>query len=88
VPLTEDETRVFATAWGVHLAERERREEKPDAELWFAVEDIYVPEAHRLCERGRLHRRVGHPAMEWRLTDEQAVAFELHGLTSVEGRDN
>jgi hypothetical protein len=30
--------RILANAWLVHMAERERREQRPDAEMWFAMD--------------------------------------------------
>jgi hypothetical protein len=88
VSLTENEIKVLADAWTVFQTERERRRTDPDYRLWLAVEDEHLPAAHSLAESGRLERRVGDEAMEWRLTDPQAVGFELGRLLDTAGREN
>jgi hypothetical protein len=86
--LTEDELTVLGDAYAVWLAEQERREEKPDAECWFAVRPEFLPEATRLHNRGRLDRRITEHDVQWRLGAGQAVAQNISSLTGVEGRQN
>jgi hypothetical protein len=78
--MTEDQAEVAALGWRVPLADEHC--EKPNAEYWFVVEDWAIPDAHRLCERGWLNRRI-RADVEWRLTDRGLYSLRTDALRSA-----
>ena len=78
--LTTDQALLLADA----LELRDREEAEGRGPLWFAPDDWYVPEAHRLWERRYLARKRGpEPGCHvFRATDETRMAFALFQLVT------
>jgi hypothetical protein len=74
--MSEGQAEVAALGWEIRLAEEIRREQRPDAEYWFAVEPHVLPDAHTLAEKGWLHRRIGED-VEWRLTNAALYSLRM-----------
>lgn len=67
--MTEDETRVAAHAFALHLEDK-----------GFVPHDEFLPTCESLCERGWLSRRMDHGEPVYELTPGGRLAMELHRL--------
>jgi hypothetical protein len=75
--MTESMAEITALAWSVKLAEED--DQRADAEFWFVVHDWAIPDAHKLCEKGWLNRRI-RDDVEWRLSDRGLFSLRMDAL--------
>jgi hypothetical protein len=72
-PFTESELRVLFEAWAA-----------AQDDLAFAIEDVYLPEAHRLAEAGWLERRLNDQDVVFMWSEQAEGALQLsHVMTTA-----